>query len=188
MAVDLSTKFGTGLTPEAFVAGMERNKEAFQNWYDQFVWNDEEDREFFESLSFRDDIRCLIVAAEWCGDVVKNVPAVFRILEPTAIPTEVLIIEQNYDVIDEFLTLGGRSIPKVIFTDTGGHLLGHWGPRPESVQVHMRAFKAANPDREAADYADNLKATYAKMGEAYGEGVGYQQLIINELRELLSGV
>ncbi len=29
---------------------------------------------FHESLNNRDDIRCMIIAAAWCGDVVRNMP------------------------------------------------------------------------------------------------------------------
>ncbi|GIQ61817.1 hypothetical protein PACILC2_03850 [Paenibacillus cisolokensis] len=47
-------------------------------------------------------MRCLILAAEWCGDVVRNVPVVFRAMEVSGIPTEVLIMEEHLDTMDEF--------------------------------------------------------------------------------------
>lgn len=99
---------------------------------------------FFESLNNRDDLRCLIIAADWCGDVVRNVPVVFRAMETGGIPVEVLIMEQNLDVMDQFLTAGGRSIPVVIFTDTSGHVLDQWGPRPQHVQAVMNQFRILN--------------------------------------------
>jgi hypothetical protein len=52
----------------------------------------------------------------------------------------------------------------------------------------MIAFKAENPDREAADYADKIAVTRQKIVEQYGEDTTYQQWIIDELREALSGV
>ncbi len=186
MSVNLSDKIGRGLSPEQFMEGMERNKEAFRDWYEQFSWQNEEDKEFFSSLRFRDDLRCLIIAAEWCGDVVRNVPAVMRILEETEMPVEVLILEEHTDVIDQFLTMGGRAIPKVVFIDTGGLVLGDWGPRPAHVQEVMVAFKAENPDREAPDYQDKIKIARQEMGQRYGEGTGYQSVIAQELREILS--
>ncbi len=187
MAKDLSHKLFDGISPEAFINGMENNKEQFMNWYEPFQWEHEEDQEFFQSLSFRDDLRCLILMAEWCGDVVRNVPVVFRAMEAASIPTHVLIMEEHTDVMDQFLTMGGRAIPIVIFTDTGGYVLGHWGPRPKHVQAIMTQFKAENPDREAADYQTKIAAARQDMIQAYGEGTAYQSVILKELRELLSG-
>jgi hypothetical protein len=186
MSTNLANKLRTGLKPQAFIDSMEKNQEQFLEWYNSFQWDNEEDRAFFDSLNNRDDLRCIIVAAEWCGDVVRNVPVVFRALEDSGIPVEVLIIEQNYDVIDQFLTGGGRAIPIVIFVDTGGFVLGHWGPRPKHVQAVMNRFKQENPDREASDYNEKIQVARAEMGRQYGEGTAYQAVIVKELRELLS--
>ncbi len=131
MKPNVAHKFGKGLTPRQFVESMTKNQQAFESWYEKFSWEDESDKEFFESLNHRDDLRVLILAADWCGDVVRNVPAVFRILETAGMKTEVFILEENQELMDEFLTMGGRSVPIVIFADTGGYVLGHWGPRLE---------------------------------------------------------
>ncbi|GIP41157.1 hypothetical protein J31TS4_44370 [Paenibacillus sp. J31TS4] len=186
MAKEVSGKLGQGLTPQAFMDAMEKNRETFRGWYDKFDWKQEEDREFFASLRNRDDLRCLILAADWCGDVVRNVPVVFRVMEESAIPTEVLVMEQHLDTMDQFLTLGGRSIPIVLFTDSSGYVLGQWGPRPKHVQAVMLEFKKHNPDRDAADYQTNIQEARKEMLKQYGEGTGYQQTIVEELRDLLS--
>jgi hypothetical protein len=186
MGTNLAHKWGTGLQPQAFIDGMSKNKEQFVDWYEKFQWDNEEDRSFFSSLNYRDDLRCLILAADWCGDVVRNVPVLFRVLAEAGIPTEVLIMEENLDVMDQFLTMGGRAIPIAIFTDTGGHVLGKWGPRPAHVQEVMTAFKQANPDRNAPDYEEKIKEARAEMARRYGEGTGYHSVIVKELRALLS--
>ncbi|GAA3411018.1 thioredoxin family protein [Paenibacillus hodogayensis] len=186
MSKNLADKLGKGLAPQQFIDAMTKNQDKFLDWYNGFEWGSEDDREFFESLSNRDDLRCLILAADWCGDVVRNIPVVFRLLENSGIPVEVLIMEENLDTMDQFLTLGGRSIPIVIFADTGGFVLGQWGPRPTHVQEPMVRFKQDNTDRNAPDYEDNLKATRAEIMARYGEGTGYQALIAKELRELIS--
>lgn len=186
MASSVAEKLNKGISPQQFIDSIEKNKEAFMNWYNGFQWPSEDDREFFESMNNRDDLRCVILAAEWCGDVVRNVPVVLKALEVTGIPTEILIIEEHLDTMDQFLTMGGRAIPIVIFSDTGGHVLGQWGPRPAHVQEAMIAFKQANPDREAADYQEKLGEARQEMGRRYGEGTEYQQVILEELRKLLS--
>jgi hypothetical protein len=188
MAVNLANKWGAGLKPRAFIDGMTKNREQFLDWYQSFAWESEDDRQFFASLRFRDDLRCQILAADWCGDVVRNVPVLFRVLEEAEIPTEVLIMEENLDVMDQFLTMGGRAIPVAIFTDTGGHVLGKWGPRPQHVQAVMVAFKQQYPDRNAPGYEEKIKAARAEMMKQYGEGTGYQAVIVKELRQLLSSI
>ncbi|MGZ9587304.1 thioredoxin family protein [Paenibacillus marinisediminis] len=188
MSKSLANVMGQGISPQAFTDGMTKNKDAFQDWYDRFQWSSEEEREFFESLQYRDDLRCMILAADWCGDVVRNVPVVFQAMKTAGIPTEVLIMEQFLEVMDQFLTMGGRSVPVVLITDTGGHVLGQWGPRPSDVQAHMIKFKQENTDREAEDYQSNLKAAYVKIMESYGEGTGYQARITRELRDILSSI
>jgi hypothetical protein len=188
MAVNLATKIRTGITPQQFIDGIDKNKEAFMKFYDEYVWSSKEDEEYFSSLRNRDDLRCLILCAEWCGDVVRNVPVIFRALENSGIPTEVLIMEQHLETMDQFLTGGGRAIPIVIFTDTSGVVLGQWGPRPEHVQAVMTEFKKQNPDREAADYKEKIAEAYSEMGRQYGEGTGYQAVIVTELRDLISSL
>lgn len=185
MGKSVSDKLGRGISPQQFVDGTTKNKEAFIGWTEKFSWPSEEDLEYFESLNNRDDIRCLILMADWCGDVVRNIPVVFRALEVSGIPTEVLIMEEHLDTMDQFLTMGGRSIPIVIFADTGGAVLGQWGPRPTYVQEPMVQFKQANPDREAADYQEKLAETRKEIMKRYGEGPEYQALVVKELRELL---
>ncbi|HEY4430540.1 MAG TPA: thioredoxin family protein [Paenibacillus sp.] len=187
MKQNVAQKFGKGLTPRQFVESMTKNQQAFESWYEKFTWEDENDKEYFESLNHRDDLRVLILAADWCGDVVRNIPAVFRILETAGMKTEVFILEENLELMDDFLTMGGRSVPVVIFADTGGYVLGQWGPRPEHVQSIMREFKRENPDREAADYDSKIAEARTAMGQAYGEGTEYQAVIAKELRSLISG-
>jgi hypothetical protein len=186
MAKSVADKLGKGLTPQGFIDGMTKNQDQFVEWQEQFAWENEDDREFFESLNNRDDLRCLILAADWCGDVIRNVPVVLKALENSGVPTEILIQEQHMDTMDQFLTMGGRAIPIVIFADTGGFVLGHWGPRPAHVQEVMTKFKLANPDRDAAGYEEKIAEARKEMMARYGEGAGYHQHIVRELRELIS--
>jgi len=186
LTINLLTKFGAGITPEQFMSGMNKNKEQFMEWYNSFAWENEEDRVFFQSLKNRTDLRCFILAAEWCGDVVRNVPVVLQALAETGMPVEILIMEENLEVMDQFLTMGGRAIPVVIFTDANGVVKGKWGPRPKHVQAVMISFKQQNPDREAPDYQEKIAVARQEMLKQYGTGTGYQTVIVKELREVLS--
>lgn len=188
MGVNVANKLGKGISPEQFIAAMTKNQEQFIAWKEQFEWPSEEDKSFYASLNDRDDLHCLILMADWCGDATRNMPVVFQVLENSGIPIDVLIMEDHLDTMDQFLTFGGRSIPIVIIADSSGAVLGQWGPRPKHVQAVMAQFKATNPDREAADYADRMAVVRAGILEQYGEGAGYQAYVVAELRQLLERV
>ncbi|WP_055105217.1 thioredoxin family protein [Paenibacillus ihumii] len=186
MSVNLKDKWGKGISPKQFMEGMQRNKEAFQTGYDGFHWVSEEDRQFFEGLRSRNDLRVLVLAADWCGDVIRSVPVIFRALEAAGVVTEVLIVEQHQDVMDHFLTMGGRAVPIVIVVNTDGQVLGHWGPRPADVQEFMIRFKQENPDREAPGYEEKIAVVRQQMAQQYEEGAGVNGKVVTELRALLS--
>jgi len=188
MSAMVADKLNQGISPQQFMDGMDKNKDAFRQNYERFAWPDDETRAFFESLNNRDDLRGMIITADWCGDALRSVPIVFRALETAGIPTEVMILEQHFDLIDRFLTLGGRSIPIVLIVDTGGAVLGKWGPRPQHVQEVMIAFKAANPDPTAPTYQERLSAARKEIGARYGEASDYTPVILRELQELLARV
>ncbi|TJY38508.1 thioredoxin family protein [Cohnella pontilimi] len=188
MSQSVAHKLDHGIAPLKFKEEMTKNKEAFASWYDKFEWNDSGLYDFFESLNNRDDLRCLILAADWCGDVVRNVPVVLRAMEAAGIPTQILIMEEHLDLMDEHLTLGGRSIPIVLIADTGGAILAKWGPRPKYIQEPMVEFKQQNPDRDAPDYQEKLAAARQEIMRRYGEDTAYQALILQELRDILERV
>lgn len=191
MSANLASLLGTGLTPQQFIDGMTRNQNMFLDWYHRFAWKNAGDKSFFTDLTGRHDagqhLRCVILMADWCGDVVRNVPVVLRAMEAAQVPVEILILEEHLDLMDEhFLVLGGRSIPVVLFVDASGSVIAKWGPRPAHIQEPMVAFKVMNPDKSAPDYADNLKAARAELMRRYGDGIDYQTDIIKELRTLLT--
>ncbi|MBM7646665.1 hypothetical protein JOD45_002898 [Scopulibacillus daqui] len=187
MGKNISHKIEKGITPEAFMRQMEKNKDLFLSYYEYFSIG-EEDLKFFKNLSDEKDIRCEIIAADWCGDVARNVPVVFRLMEIADIPVEVFILEENTDLIDQFLTLGGRSVPVVLFTNRNGDVLAQWGPRPAYVQEPMVELKKCQLDPASEEYKAKLKDVYAEIMRRYGEGTAYQQLIIDEIRHQLSEI
>ena len=121
---NLQHKVEQGMSPTQFVEAMTKNQTQFKEWINQFQFQNEADDAFFHSFHNQSQLNCLIVAADWCGDVVRNVPVVFQLMSAAEIPTKVLIMEEHLDVIDQFLTFGGRSIPKVLFLNEQGDVVG----------------------------------------------------------------
>lgn len=91
MAENVSKWLGKGITPEAFMDWMSKNQEQFQDYYNGFTWDN--DQAFFKNFQSDKDIRCLIIASDWCGDVVHNMPVVLRVMKEAEIPTEVFILK-----------------------------------------------------------------------------------------------
>jgi hypothetical protein len=81
----------------------------------------------------------------WCGDAAQNLPVLFAMSEATPqVELRLLYRDEHPELMDQFLTEGARSIPKLIALDReSGELLGTWGPRPAPVQDQVIAYKAA---------------------------------------------
>ncbi len=87
----------------------------------------------------------VMITEGWCGDAAFNIPLIAAIENqfPEKIKLRFFLRDSNLDLIDANLTDGGRSIPKMVVLDNDGNVLGHWGPRPEGLQVLMKEWKSA---------------------------------------------
>lgn len=187
---------GTGILLEPFMENMtERQmplngfvntKARFREIYNDFTWAREEDKTFFSQLGIHADIRCFILCTDWCPDVIWNVPVLFRVMEHAFIPTEVLIMEQHLETMNHFLTNGGRAQPIAVFLDADGNVLGRWGARPTYIQAVMDELKQSCPEPHGSDYEEKLNQTYKAIGDLYQSGSTYQDVMIQELRELFT--
>jgi hypothetical protein len=194
--LNLNHKIGQGISSRQFMDVMQirvmelsnipNTKELFIGNYENFTWTHENDQQFFITLSERSDLHCLILCTDWCPDVIWNVPVLFRVMEQSRIPTEVLLMEEHLDTMDHFLTDGGRAQPIAVFLKTSGDVLGRWGARPAYIQAVMDRFKSNHPDKQHPNYEKNIKQAYREIGELYHDGKEYQNIMIQELRELLT--
>ena len=65
-------------------------------------------------------------------------------------------------MMDQYLTNGGRSIPKAIFYDKNTlEELGSWGPRPEEAQQMVIEFKKI-PNGDYSEFVKQVQLWYAK--------------------------
>jgi hypothetical protein len=71
--------------------------------------------------------------------------------------------------MDQYLTNGGRSIPKLIRMDADTlEVLSTWGPRPEETQNLVMTAKAEG--REYSDFVKDVQIWYARnRGQAIQE-------------------
>lgn len=105
----------------------------------------------------------LVISEGWCGDAAQNLPAIAKIAEQSEfIDLKIILRDENLEVMDEFLTNGGRSIPKLIALNKANlTLLGTWGPRPQVAQDMVKEFKKI-PDGDYQEFQKDLQLWYAK--------------------------
>ncbi|MCX2745980.1 thioredoxin family protein [Mangrovivirga sp. M17] len=120
----------------------------------------------------------LVLVEPWCGDVAQNLPFIYKAAELNSnINLRIILRDENLEVMDEYLTSGGRSIPKMIALDNDFKELATWGPRPKTVQRMLEKGKASDDfDYQAFSisahtwYAQNKgKEISAELNDFVGE-------------------
>lgn len=104
----------------------------------------------------------LILSEGWCGDAAQNLPVIVKMaaLNPN-IEVKLLFRDENLDLMDNYLTEGARSIPKLICLKKETlEELGTWGPRPAIAQAMVMEYKKTMEHKELAEkihkwYAEN---------------------------------
>ena len=115
----------------------------------------------------------LLISETWCGDAAQVSPIIANMAAASPnITLRIVLRDENLDLMDQFLTNGGRSIPKLIaFDNATGEILFNWGPRPQAAQDLVTAIRDANGgDSHAAAedlhrwyHADATKSTQAEL-------------------------
>ena len=88
--------------------------------------------------------KMLVLNEFWCGDGAQILPVHEAMVHASEGKLEVraLMRDEHLDVMDLFLTNGGRAIPKTVLLDDGLQVLGTWGPRPEEAMALVKRIKS----------------------------------------------
>jgi hypothetical protein len=92
----------------------------------------------------------LLITESWCGDAAQSVPVLARLaaLSPT-IEFRIIIRDEHLDIMDLFLTNGGRAIPKLIGLNPDTFEVNwHWGPRPQGATDVVTRCKNQGLEKE----------------------------------------
>ena len=113
-------------------------------------------------LSVQTKMIWVVITEAWCGDAAQNLPGIIKIADASPlIDVKLLLRDENLDVMDAYLTNGGRSIPKLIALDaTTLKEIGTWGPRPVPAQQLVVELK--QQDVPFKEFAEKLHGWYAK--------------------------
>lgn len=120
----------------------------------------------------------IVITEPWCGDAAHNIPFIEMIANHNSlISISYQLRDTTPFLIDQYLTNGTKSIPKLIIRDEQGKDLGIWGPRPEKCQKMY-----SNLIIEKADF-ERVKIEIQNWYNA-NKGVDIQ----NELKTLIQQV
>jgi hypothetical protein len=126
------------------------------------------DKTYEPGIDIRDEIEkiadnqlWMVITENWCGDSAQNLPYIADIasLNPK-IDLRIILRDSNLDVMDNYLTDGTMSIPKLVAFDGEGIELFQWGARPKAAQEILTDLKAQGFEKKY--YLEKLHSWYAR--------------------------
>jgi len=124
-------------------------------------------------------VKWLIIVEAWCKDAAQNVPILNKMAESAPnIQLRLVLRDENPEIMDQYLTNGTRSVPKLIIMDDQMEEITTWGPRPKEVQDMVMENKRTGA-MPMPEYLKVVQKWYAK-----NKGAALQK----EMVEVLSSV
>lgn len=122
------------------------------------------DRELVETISeLPYKMKWLIITEAWCGDAAQNIPYIAKsAAECRNVELGLVLRDENPELIDKYLTNGGRSIPKLIVLNAANmDSLADWGPRPERLQEIVLDYnEKPEPKIDFSEFAETIHKWY----------------------------
>ncbi|HYM16705.1 MAG TPA: thioredoxin family protein [Dehalococcoidia bacterium] len=164
-------RFARGLTYAEYVAGIERNKQRFEENYAEMSVSAEDVAAFKALMALPGGpAKVLVIGEDWCPDVFRGMPVFARLAEATGLELRIFKRDENKDIMSEFLKDGEfESIPVAVFYTTDMTYLTHFIERPALANEEMRT--TLRPMYERFRKPDMTDAERAAMRE---ENIAFQ--------------
>ena len=108
--------------------------------------------------------KLLVISEDWCGDASNSVPVLARFAEAApGVELRVVTRDENPELMDAYLTNGGRAIPVAVVLDEDFEPRGSWGPRPEELQAFVIGEKEKG-ERPTSEIYREGRRWYARDG------------------------
>ena len=118
----------------------------------------------------------LVLTEGWCGDAAQSLPIINKIAsESTQITLKIILRDDHEELMNHFLTNGGKSIPKLIALNFDKEVLNTWGPRPSIATKMVKDYKEKYGQLDAS-FKQALQIWYNK-----DKGVNIQENILDML-------
>lgn len=152
--------FNEAISIQEYMDNMSVLKENSFRIYDGF--NVPENDEFIEMLKEKQP-KILAITEDWCGDAMLNNPIIRRVAEAADLDMRAVLRDADTDLIDRYLTNGGRAIPIYVLLDQAGNVVGKWGPRAPELQENVMNKRASLPDKEDPAFEEAQKAMHYEI-------------------------
>ena len=104
----------------------------------------------------------LLITEGWCGDAAQNLPVINKMAEINEnINLKLVLRDEHLELMDLFLTNGGRAIPKLIALDKDNNVINTWGPRPTVATKMVADYKTEHGSLDAK-FKEDLQVWYNK--------------------------
>ena len=107
----------------------------------------------------------LLITEGWCGDAANTVPVIAKAADFfPQVELKIILRDTHPEIIDLYLTNGGRSIPKLIsYKKEGLKEVATWGPRPAEAQNLFTAYKALGDNKPPySEFSKSIQLWYAR--------------------------
>ena len=171
--------FEEAISLQQYMEEMGTHKENSFTIYNQFQVP--QDDEFIELLKEKSP-RILGITEDWCGDAMLNNPILRRVAEASKIDVRVVYRDQTLDLMDRYLTNGGRSIPVYLLLNKDGEVIGKWGPRAPKLQEYVIGLKQDLPATDDPTFKDKQKEFIEKITAEYLSTSEYWLWVYEDIR------
>lgn len=151
--------------------------------YDGF--NVPENDEFIELLKEKQP-KILAITEDWCGDAMLNNPIIRRVAEAANLDMRAVLRDADTDLIDRYLTNGGRAIPIYVLLDQAGHVVGKWGPRAPELQENVMNKRATLPEKEDPTFEEAQKAMHYEILQENLTNKAYWTFVYEDFKKQLT--
>jgi hypothetical protein len=120
----------------------------------------------------------LVLSEGWCGDAAQILPIINKMAQLSdKIDLQIAFRDENPELMNLYLTNGGKSIPKMIILEkTSLEVIADWGPRPAEAIKLIVDYKAKHGVVDETAKAD------LQMWYLHDKGVSTQNEIVALLK------
>ncbi len=189
-------RFNQGQTYDEFKASMTRNRDRVEA-LEARVEIKPDDLAAFKSLPEPVDV--LVIGADWCYDVITNLPVLVRVAKESGkLNLRLFERDQNPDVMAEYMNGPYMSIPVFAFFDRNFREIGHWIERPKAVtdlrdqrrsEIYAKNPEFGSPDAPVDQLPEETRAKLSQAVNAMREDTipWANQQVISDLRAIVEG-
>lgn len=121
----------------------------------------------------------LVLSEGWCGDAAQILPIIYKMSEVAEnVTLKIALRDDNDPLMQQFLTNGGKAVPKVIVLDAENYeVIADWGPRPIGAKQLILDYKTEH------GIVDETAKIELQKWYLHDKGISIQ----NEIMDLMKG-